>query len=246
MLDRRREDRRTCTGVGMAFGIIIYDQDRRILAVDDAAALLLGGRAEELVARKITDFVPQPDREHLAEARATFERYGEASGKYALERDDGSVVSNVYSVRADAPMAGLSLMALQASNEEIAADAGRVRRVGADVYAGHESDYEDRWAATGATAGAGRPRAATRPAADKGPGDLTAAVFPTEQDGWAALLAIQAAITGVEVALSAFDGGWPRDLRSVLAVRGANGHGDEIGEIIAGFGGGRMAGRTTV
>jgi hypothetical protein len=230
----------------MAFGIVIYDQDRRIVAIDDAAAFLLGNPAHDLVTRKITDFVPQPDREHLAEARATFERYGVASGKYALERDDGSVVSNVYSVRADAPMAGLNLMAVQASNEEIDAGAIRVRRVGADVYAGRESDYEDRWAGTGAKAGAGRPRAAARSASDEAPGDLTVAVFPTEQDGWAALLAIQGAITGIEVALSAFDGGWPRDLRSVLAVRGANERGGEIGEIVAGFGGGLMAGRATV
>jgi hypothetical protein len=77
-------------------------------------------------------------------------------------------------------------------------------------------------------------------------GDLTAAVFPTEQDGWAALLAIQGGITGVEIALSAFDGGWPRDPRSVLAVRGANGHRDDIAGIVGEFGGGLMAGHTTV
>jgi hypothetical protein len=133
-------------------------------------------------------------------------------------------------------------MALMASNEDIAADAIRIRRVGADVYAGHESDYEDRWAGTGAQ----RPRGATRATSDEGLGDLTAAVFPTEQDGWAALLAIQAAMTGVEIALSAFDGGWPRDPRSVLALRGANGHSDDIAGIVAKFGGALMAGQPIV
>lgn len=226
----------------MAFGIVIYDQDRRIVAIDDAAALLFGQSSQALVTRSITDFVPQPDRAQLAEARATFERYGEASGRYAIEREDGSLVSHVYSVRADSPMPGLNLMALTASEEEVAADPIRVRRVGSDVHVGLEASYEQQWAGTSAP----KPRSAPRPIPAGASGALIAAVFPTEQDGWAAVLATQIRIDGIDVALSAFDGGWPRDPRSVLAVRGADGRRAEVAAIVAEFGGTLMAGRTTI
>ena len=224
----------------VAFGIIIYDQDRRIVAIDEEAALLLGGKSHELIARKITDFVPQPDHAQLAEARATFERYGEASGHYAIEREDGSIVSNDYSVRANAPLPGLNLMAVAPSKNEGGAARVRVRRVGKDVFAGRETNYEEQWAGTGALSG----RNGSVPACTQSAGELIGAVFATEHDGWAALKTIQWRFAQVTVALSWFDGGWPRDLRSVLAVRGGIGHLDDVTAIVSELGGSFMAGNT--
>ena len=224
----------------MAFGIIIYDQDRRIVAIDDEAARLLGGKSHELIARKITDFVPQPDHAQLAEARATFERYGEASGRYAIERDDGSIVSNDYSVRANAPLPGLNLMALAPSRDEGAPAQFRVRRVGNDVFAGRETSYEEQWAGTGALSG----RDGTVPAGAQSAGEFIGAVFATEHDGWAALKTIQWRIAQATVALSWFNGGWPPDPRSVLAVQGGDGQLDDVAAIVSEFGGSFMAGNT--
>jgi hypothetical protein len=70
-----------------------------------------------------------------------------------------------------------------------------------------------------------------------------AAVFPTEEDAWAALLALQSTIDWRhQVALSSFDGGWPRDERSVLAVRGPDDLFDALAPIVANFGGAIMVG----
>jgi hypothetical protein len=219
----------------MAFGIVLYDDDRRIAAIDDAAAGLFAKVAFELVGRFITDFVPTPDREQMAEARATFERLGEAAGQYALEREDGSRESIVYRVLANAPLARLNLMAMARSQGD--SDLGRVRRVGDDVHAGLEIGQDERWF------GAGPVRVPTPPAPLAGMSpNVIAGVFPTEQDAWAALLAAQnIAGARLEIALSSFDGGWPRDQRSVLAARGADGHVDALTAIIAEFGGATMA-----
>ena len=73
-------------GDGMTFGIILYDEDRRIVAIDESAALVFQQPSRELLGRSLLDYVPRPDRAQMAEARATFERFGEASGQYALER----------------------------------------------------------------------------------------------------------------------------------------------------------------
>jgi hypothetical protein len=231
----------------MTFGIVLYNEARLIVGIDETAAVILGTPSVELLGSDIRAFIPQPDREHLAEARATFERYGEASGRYAVERADGSRDSITYSVLANAPMPGLNLMALAPSIAEVASDGARIRRVGNDVYVGLEVSDDELWHRTGDPA--------LRPAPRRSPGidmplHLLAAVFPTEADGWAALLAVQHRIQGgVEIALSSFDGGWPRDQRSVFAARGADDRLHEVAAImtaaVAQFGGMQISGRVT-
>jgi len=71
-----------------AFGIVLYDESRWVVAIDEAAALIFRTPATVLIGRSINDFVPRPDRESLAELKATFERFGEASGRYGLEPRD--------------------------------------------------------------------------------------------------------------------------------------------------------------
>jgi hypothetical protein len=223
----------------MAFGIILYDEDRRIVAIDDAAAVLFGKLPQELIGRHVTDFMPQPDRRQRAEARATFERLGEASGQYALEREDGSRSSIVYRVLANAPLPGVNLMAIAPSDAAVGSDPARLRRIGDDVHAGLDVSEDERWFGSGPL----HVHSATRPALIRTSGNVIAAVFPTEEDAWAALLAAQPRIEArLQMALSSFDGGWPRDQRSVLAVRGADGHFDAVATIVAEFGGTIMAG----
>jgi hypothetical protein len=222
----------------MPFGIVLYDADRRIVAIDDAAAVILGSPAQALVGRQITDFVPQPDRGQLVEMRATMERIGEASGQYALEADDGSRKSIVYRVLANAPLAGLNLMAITPSAAEVGLDSDRIRRIGEDVHAGLDVSADERWFGSGPmrVQGAALPNIVAT-------GDVIVAVFPTEQDAWAALLATQPKVDGrLDIAVSSFDGGWPRDHRSVLAVRGADAQFAAVAGVVAESGGTILAG----
>jgi hypothetical protein len=227
----------------MAFGIILYDEDRRIVAVDDAAAILFYKPSSELLGRTLYDFIPKPDRNQMAEARATFERLGEAAGQYAVEREDGSLQSVIYRVLANAPIAELNLMAVTPSDAEVADDAARVRRIGDDVRAGLDVSGDDRWFGTTAA----RVRSAPPPSRGNEPGgNVIAAVFPTEEDAAAALHAAQPRIESrLEIGLSSFDGGWPRDQRSVLAIRGGDRHGAEIAALVAEFGGTLLSGDPT-
>jgi PAS domain-containing protein len=224
----------------MTFGIILYDADRRIVAIDESAALVFQKPSRELLGRSLLDYVPRPDRAQMAEARATFERFGEASGQYALEREDGSHHSVVYRVLANAPISGLNLLALSPSDEHVASDVARLRRVGQDVHAGLDVSQDERWFGTGPQ----RMRSAPPPSPMNEPGrTVVAAVFPTEDDAWAALLAAQPRIQALlEMGLSSFDGGWPRDRRSVLAIRGADDHRADILVTIAEFGGTLLSG----
>ena len=224
----------------MAFGIILYDEDRRIVAVDDAAAVIFRTPSQELLGRILYDFVPQPDRQQMAEARATFERIGEASGQYALERADGSHQAIIYRVLANAPISRLNLMAITPSSDAAANDPARIRRIGQDVYAGQDVSHDERWFGTGPHRKRSAPPQA--PMTDLA-GDVVAAVFPTEEDAWSALLAAQPGIEArLEMGLSSFDGGWPRDKRSVLAIRGGDGHRAEIAAIVAEYGGTLLSG----
>lgn len=228
----------------MAFGIILYDETRIIRAIDAAAAILFAKQARELVGRSLYDFVPRPDRDQMAAAKATFERLGEASGQYAIELEDGSLESITFSVLANAPLPGLNLMAIAPFAAEVASDAARIRRVGHDVHPGLELSWEKQWHGTSSRS---MPSVYRSGPNTESASDLVAAVFPTEEDAWFALLAVQPRIeTRAEIALSSFDGGWPRDKRSVLAVRGDNGPFDDIAAVIAKFDGSLMTGRANI
>jgi hypothetical protein len=219
------------------FGILLYDEERRIAAIDDDAALVFGQASHELIGRNLYDFIPTPDRQHMAEARATFERTGEASGQYALEHADGSLESITYSVLANAPMIGLNLMAIAPSTAEVASDAARIRRIGRNVYTGAEVSEDERWFGTVPL----RPHRSGLEVETAG--GLLAAVFPTEAHAWATLLEIQPKIEARrEIALTSFDGGWPRDKRSVLAVRDGASQLSDVAAIIEKFNGTLIAG----
>lgn len=225
----------------MAFGIILYDESRTIVAIDAAAAAMFGKRSQELCCRNLNDFVPKPDRAELAEVRATFERHGEASGRYALERDDGTRASILYAVLANAPTPGLNLMAISPSDGEVAADTARIRRIGNDVVVGSALTDDERQLATGTL----RLRnAAGQVTDDRTSRTVMAGVFGTEDEGLAALLAIPGRCRArLEMGLSSFGNGWQVDRRSVLAVRGVGGHHrDDIAAVVSEAGGTLMAG----
>jgi hypothetical protein len=225
----------------MPFGIILYDESRTIVAIDDTAAVIFGKPAQELCCRNLNDFVPKPDREQLAEVRATFERYGEASGRYALEHDDGTRESILYAVLANAPTPGLNLMAISPSDGALAADEARIRRVGDDVTVGLALTEDERELATGSLL----LRSGAGPAADQRTSrSVVAGVFVSEDEGLAALLAIPGRCQArMDMGLSTFGNGWQLDRRSVLAVRGVGGnHRADIAAVLSEGGGSLMSG----
>lgn len=222
----------------MAFGIILYDQARRIVAIDDPAAILFGLPPQDLVGRQITDFTPRSDGRHLDDARLTFERRGEASGQYVLVRDDGSRLSIIYRVLANAPIPGVNLMAIAPSDADTGSDLAPVRQIGDDVFIGVDVSEDERWFGSGPLA----VRRSIPSALIWSHGNVIAAVFPTEQDAWAALLSVQPRVRApIQIATSSFDGGWPRDQRSVLVVRGADRYFETIAAIVTDFGGTLMS-----
>lgn len=70
--------------------LVLVDDDRRYVTVNQRAAELLGVRAEVLLGRRLEQFTP-PDRLPLVERFwAELEREGELEGRGPLLRDDGS------------------------------------------------------------------------------------------------------------------------------------------------------------
>ena len=122
---------------------------------------------------------------------------------------------------------------------DMATDLARIRRIGDDVHAGLDVSEDERWFGSGPLA----VRRTTEPELIWSSGNVIAAVFPAEEDAWAALLSAQPRVEArLQIALSSFDGGWPRDHRSVLAVRGADHRFETIAAVVAEFGGTIMAG----
>jgi hypothetical protein len=224
----------------MPFGIILYDEDRIIVAIDDAAAIMFGKPSQDLCCRNLNDFVPRPDRDELARVRATFERHGEASGRYALEREDGSRHSILYAVLANAPTPGLNLMAISRSDDAIAPDEARIRRIGNDVTVGLPLTEDERQLATATI----RLRNAGFVAETRTSRSVVAGVFVNEDEGLAALLAVPGRCKArLEMGLSSFGNGWQPDRRSVLAVRGVGGnHRADIAAVVSEGGGTLMSG----
>ncbi|MEA2546222.1 MAG: hypothetical protein QOI09_1495 [Chloroflexota bacterium] len=161
----------------------------------------------------------------------------------ALDDQAQVVRSVIYRVLANAPIAGLNLMAVTPSDAEVADDEARVRRIGQDVRAGLDVSGDDRWFGTTSA----RVRSVPPPSRGNEPGgSVISAVFPTEEDATAALHAAQPRIESrLEIGLSSFDGGWPRDQRSVLAIRGGDRHHAEIAALVAEFGGTLLSGDPT-
>lgn len=130
----------------MTFGIVLYDADRTIVAIDDDAAVAFGQPAAALRGRCIWDFIAKPDKEALVEAVAEYERTGQASGRYFFELEDGSRRPFVYSARANDPLPGLYTMFLAPLEGDVDVRTLAPRREGDAVYMGSEISDEERQA----------------------------------------------------------------------------------------------------
>jgi PAS domain-containing protein len=128
----------------MAFGIVLYDTDRTIVAIDDAAALAFAQPAAALIGRRIWDFIPRPDRDALREAVAEYERTGQASGRYVFHLDDGRQQPFLYSARANDPLPGLYTMLLAPLEDEVDVTQLAPRYQEGRVYMGAELSLEER------------------------------------------------------------------------------------------------------
>jgi PAS domain S-box-containing protein len=71
-------------------GLLVVDDTRRYLRVNEAAATLLGAPAEEIRKRRMEDFTPHEDRSKLEPFWADFGRRGAYEGSGELLRGDGS------------------------------------------------------------------------------------------------------------------------------------------------------------
>jgi PAS domain S-box-containing protein len=71
-------------------GLLVVDDTRRYLRVNEAAARLLGAPAEEIRKRRMEDFTPREHRLMVEPFWADFGRRGEYEGSGELLRSDGS------------------------------------------------------------------------------------------------------------------------------------------------------------
>jgi PAS domain S-box-containing protein len=76
--------------------LVVVDDDRRYVHVNEPAAKLLGAPADELVGRRVGDFTPPELLPALERIWADFERRGEMHGPYEVLRGDGSRVLIEY------------------------------------------------------------------------------------------------------------------------------------------------------
>lgn len=72
--------------------IVLLDDERRILEVNDAALALFGGERDQLIGTSIVDGIRSAEREQAAREWQQFLKTGEYSGTRALVRADGSEV----------------------------------------------------------------------------------------------------------------------------------------------------------
>jgi PAS domain S-box-containing protein len=80
--------------------VILLDDQRRILEVNDAALSLFGGQREQLISNSIADSIRPAERDLAARDWESFLGSGEYSGKRALVRADGSEVQIDFAARA--------------------------------------------------------------------------------------------------------------------------------------------------
>lgn len=79
--------------------IVLLDEDRRIVAANEAAVALWGGRREELVGRSIVDSIEPSERAQAAREWEAFLRSGEYSGVRDLLQADGTNVRVSFAAR---------------------------------------------------------------------------------------------------------------------------------------------------
>ncbi|HSP71792.1 MAG TPA: PAS domain S-box protein [Gaiellaceae bacterium] len=79
----------------LPLAIVVWDASLNHLAVNAAAAELVGVSRAELLRRRVSDVVALPHRE-LQQAAFDVESYGLRAGEAAIRREDGSVVEVTY------------------------------------------------------------------------------------------------------------------------------------------------------
>jgi PAS domain S-box-containing protein len=79
--------------------IILLDDERGIVDVNDAAVALFGGTREDLVGASIVDSIRPAERERAAREWQAFLRSGEYTGTRMLLRADGSEVQIEFAAR---------------------------------------------------------------------------------------------------------------------------------------------------
>lgn len=108
-----------------AHPIVLLDENRRIIAANDAAVTLWGGRREELDGRSIVDSIEPSERAQAEQEWEAFLRSGEYSGVRDLLRADGRTVRVSFAARR-AFVGGRQVAAYVAVKEdEDKADGGR-------------------------------------------------------------------------------------------------------------------------
>jgi PAS domain S-box-containing protein len=71
-------------------GLVVVDDARRYVRLNEPAAQLLGAPVEEVLKRRVGDFTPPELLPALERMWTDFERHGAAQGRYEVLRGDGS------------------------------------------------------------------------------------------------------------------------------------------------------------
>lgn len=110
--------------------MLVADDDRRYVAANRAACLLLRLRREEVLELRIDDLTPVENREHMDELWTAFLRDRTQSGTFELLMPDGPRMRVDYSATAEiAPGRHLSILLVpRAEPEGRGADAGQPTR----------------------------------------------------------------------------------------------------------------------
>jgi len=104
-------------------GVLLLDDRRVFVAVNEAAAVILGTTPEEAIGQRADDFMPLIARPLYPLAWKGFLVIGRASGDYAAQRADGSLAHLAYVGFANRPVRGLHFFVLEPRTGELEADA---------------------------------------------------------------------------------------------------------------------------
>jgi putative two-component system response regulator len=106
LVEAERASREQAYGLQSAFEtaldpILVCDDDRRWVEVNQAACTLLGYERDDLLGMRMEDLVPEPARPHAIAAWNAFMEAGELRGEMELRKFDGSMAPIEFSGTAD-------------------------------------------------------------------------------------------------------------------------------------------------
>jgi PAS domain-containing protein len=116
-------------------GLLLADDDRRLLFASAGAARLLGRSPARLMGRRVEELAVDPVSDDVDALWREFVRNGSQAGPFALARGDGSVVTVSYEARANTPWPGVHASVLSdpttpADFDDALASAGIIARYG--------------------------------------------------------------------------------------------------------------------